>query len=168
VLSKSRPEKNVPSKLIITFLGDFPELFWGLKDKLMNAVSLLRCTSWVFQKIKTGHPEHIEAESGITETPPGVPRKVPQATRYHSSLSTSLYLAKQTFTFQIHLPPTTWYHGVEKWGGRGGMRDEGWVIKKDEGSTFKKIKNEITIQINNHMFWEISKILEPLREPKER
>jgi hypothetical protein len=53
-------------------------------------------------------------------------------------------------------------------GGRGGMRDEGWVIKKDEGSTFKKIKNEITIQINNHMFWEISKILEPLREPKER
>jgi hypothetical protein len=48
------------------------------------------------------------------------------------------------------------------------MRDEGWVIKKDEGSTFKKIKNEITIQVSNHMFWEISKILEPLREPKER
>jgi hypothetical protein len=40
VLSKSRPEKNALSKLIITFLGDFPELFWRLKDKLMNPVFL--------------------------------------------------------------------------------------------------------------------------------
>ena len=122
----------------------------------------------LFKKLKTDNRNTSKPKAASPKPRPGCPGKVPQATRYHSSLSASLYLVKQTFTFQIRLPPTTWYHGVEKWGGRGGMRDEGWVIKKDEGSTFKKIINEITIQVSNHMFWEISKILEPLREPKER
>jgi hypothetical protein len=130
VLSKSRPEKNALSKLIITSLGDFPELFWGLKDKLMNPC-FLKVYFMVFQKIKTGRPEHIEAESGITETPPGVPRQ--GSTSHPLSLITlSITLFGET---NIHLPnsPSAYYvvPRGRKMGGAGGH--EGRRVGYQEG-----------------------------------
>ena len=85
----------------------------------------------LFKNLKTDNRNTSKPKAASPKPRLGCPGKVAQATRYHSSLSTSLYLAKQTFTFQIHLPPTTWYHGVEKRGGRG--VHEGRRVGNQEG-----------------------------------
>ena len=87
----------------------------------MNPV-FLKVYFMVFEKIKTGRPEHIEAESGITETPPGVPRQ--GSTSHPLSLitlsitlfgETNIHHSPSKFTFRL-LRGTT---GSKNGGGGG-------------------------------------------------
>ena len=96
----------------------------------MNPVSF-KMYFMFFQKIENGQPKHIEAESGITETPPGVPR---QGCASHplSLITLNITLFGET---NIHLPnsPSAYYvvPRGRKMGGAGGH--EGRRVGYQEG-----------------------------------